>query len=112
MTYLVRAGDRARSLFAYDEAAAYYADALRMLDGAAEDDRRPGILDKLGDTAYAHGALAVALDHWAGALALVEARGDRRRPGRPASQDGRGGLGRRRPGSGARAPRARPGGAG
>ncbi len=78
VTYLVRAGDRVRSLFAYDEAAAYYADALRILDGAPDDDRRPGILDKLGDTAYAHGALAVALDHWAGALVLVEARGDRR----------------------------------
>jgi adenylate cyclase len=79
LEYLVRAGDRVRSLFAYDEAAAYYRDALRSLDGAAGDDRRPMILEKLGDTAYAHGELAAALGHWAEALALVEERGERRR---------------------------------
>jgi len=79
LEYLVRAGDRVRSLFAYDDAAAYYRDALRTLDGAADDARRPVILDKLGDTAYAHGDLAGALGQWAEALALVEARGDRRR---------------------------------
>ncbi len=78
LEYLVRAGDRVRSLFAYDEAAAYYRDALRTLDRAGDDVRRPAILDKLGDTAYAKGELAGALAHWAEALALVEARGDRR----------------------------------
>ncbi len=79
LEYLVRAGDRVRSLFAYDEATGYYQDALRILDGAPGDDRRPGILEKLGDTAYARGELAAALGHWAEALALVEACRDHRR---------------------------------
>jgi adenylate cyclase len=79
LEYLVRAGDRVRSLFAYEEATAYYRDALRILDESPGDPRRPAILEKLGDTAYAHGELAAALGHWAAALSLVEARGDRRR---------------------------------
>ena len=79
LEYLVRAGDRVRSLFAYDEAAVFYGDALRTLEHAPDDPRRPLILDKLGDATYAHGELAAALGHWAQALALVEAQGDRRR---------------------------------
>ena len=79
LEYLVRAGDRVRSLFAYEEATAYYRDALRMLDEAPADERRSMVLGRLGDTAYAHGELAAALGHWAAALALVEERGERRR---------------------------------
>jgi adenylate cyclase len=77
LEYLVRAGDRVRSLFAYDQAIAYYREALALLDEA--DERRSSILEKLGDAAYAHGDLAGALGQWSEALALVEARRDRRR---------------------------------
>ena len=44
LTYLVRAGDRARSLFAYDDATASYQEALRLLDGAPDDERRALLL--------------------------------------------------------------------
>jgi adenylate cyclase len=73
--YLVRAGDRARSLFAYDDAAAYYRQALAL----ADDARRAAVLDKLGDTAYARGALGEAGQQWAAALLEVEGAGDGRR---------------------------------
>lgn len=73
--YLVLAGDRARSLFAYDAAAAYYRQALESADEA----RRAVILEKLGDTAYARGELGDAQRQWAEALPAVEQAGDRRR---------------------------------
>jgi predicted ATPase/class 3 adenylate cyclase len=73
--YLVLAGDRARSLFAYDDAAACYRQALEC----ADDTRRAMVLDRLGDTAYARGELGDARRQWADALPLVEAAGDRRR---------------------------------
>ena len=73
--YLVLAGDRARSLFAYDDAAAYYRQALEL----ADDTRRAVILGKLGDTAYARGELGDARAQWAAALPLVEQAGDCRR---------------------------------
>lgn len=73
--YLVLAGDRARSLFAYDDAIAYYRQAL---DGA-DDGQRAVVLEKLGDAAYAHGSLGAALCDLAEALGLVERAGDRRR---------------------------------
>jgi class 3 adenylate cyclase/tetratricopeptide (TPR) repeat protein len=73
--YLVLAGDRARSLFAYDDAATYYRQALAL----ADDTRRAVILDKLGDTAYARGELGDARAQWAEALPLVERAGDCRR---------------------------------
>jgi adenylate cyclase len=79
LTYLVRAGDRARSLFAYDDAAASYREALRLLDGSPDDERRALVLEKLGDTGYARGELAAALGPWAEALSLVEARHESRR---------------------------------
>jgi len=73
--YLVLAGDRARRLFAYDDAARYYRQALPL----ADDPHRAVILEKLGDTAYARGELGEAHQHWAEALPLVERGGDRRR---------------------------------
>ena len=76
LRYLALAGDRARSLFAYDDAAAYYRQAL---DVAADDGRRAVILEKLGDTAYARGGLSAAQAEWTQALALVERTGERRR---------------------------------
>ncbi|HSP73292.1 MAG TPA: AAA family ATPase, partial [Gaiellaceae bacterium] len=77
LRYLVLAGDRARSLFAYDDAAGYYGQALGMLDGAGDDGAgRALVLDKLGDTAYARGNLGEARHHWAEALRVVEGGGD------------------------------------
>ena len=73
--YLVLAGDRARSLFAYDDAAAYYRQALHTLEEG--DTRRALVLEKLGDTAYAHGGLGDALRDFAEALALCGADGRR-----------------------------------
>jgi class 3 adenylate cyclase/tetratricopeptide (TPR) repeat protein len=73
--YLQLAGDRARSLFAYDDAASYYRQALDLADGA----RRAVLFEKLGDTAYARGELGDAQREWALALPAVEAAGDCRR---------------------------------
>ncbi len=70
--YLVRAGDRAQSLFAYEEAQDYYRRALDHLqhdsDGGAQ---RAAVLEKLGDAAMAHGALQEARAYWKEALALA-----------------------------------------
>jgi adenylate cyclase len=77
--YLVRAGDRAASLFAHEEARAYYRRALTLPEPEpAGDEWRLPILEKLGDAAYARGALTDALQDWTAALALVGER-DRRR---------------------------------
>jgi predicted ATPase/class 3 adenylate cyclase len=73
--YLVAAGDRSRALFAYDDADAYYRQALELA-GAPQ---RALILEKLGDTAYARGELAGARRSWLQALELGEATGDGRR---------------------------------
>jgi adenylate cyclase len=77
--YLVRAGDRASALFAHHEARAYYARALRALPpGPDGEEKRVIALQKLGDAAYAEGALDESLDCWTDALGLVLGRGDRR----------------------------------
>jgi adenylate cyclase len=76
--YLTLAGDRAARLFAYREAQASYARALDRLAGGA-DETRCAVLDKLGDAAFAHGALKESLGAWDEALALAAARGARRR---------------------------------
>jgi predicted ATPase/class 3 adenylate cyclase len=75
LQYLVLAGDRARSLFAYDDAAAYYGQALAV----ADDARRPAILEKLGDTAYARGELGEARARWTETMTFVVRVGERRR---------------------------------
>jgi tetratricopeptide (TPR) repeat protein len=70
--YLVRAGDRAQSLFAYEDAAGNYRGALANVDGAGEGAAlRSPVLEKLGDAAFAHGDLPAARAHWAEALALA-----------------------------------------
>jgi adenylate cyclase len=90
LTYLVRAGDRAASLFAYDEASAYYRRALEILDaqaaliaerdaGSEARGMRVMILDRLGDAAFAHGAVGDARARWIESLALVRDAGDHRR---------------------------------
>lgn len=72
--YLVRAGDRAQSLFAYEEAQGCYRRALGHLprdsDGVAQ---RVAVLEKLGDAAMAHGALQEARATWKEALELAGA---------------------------------------
>jgi predicted ATPase len=73
--YLTLAGDRARNLFAYDDAGAYYRQALERADASW----RGVILEKLGDTAYARGELGEAQRQWADALALAGDAAERRR---------------------------------
>jgi adenylate cyclase len=74
--YLGRAGDRAASLFAYEEAKTYYLHALRLLgEGEAGELQRTTLLDRLGDAAFARGALSEALGHWRVALPIALARG-------------------------------------
>ncbi len=78
--YLVRAGERAARLFAYHEAQAYYRRALDLVEpGAASDEQRLPVLEKLGDAAFAHGTLTEALHYWGEALGPVLERGERRR---------------------------------
>jgi adenylate cyclase len=75
--YLGRAGDRAASLFAYEEAETYYRRALGLLgEGHEAGNQRAALLDRLGDAAFGRGALDEALGHWGQALPLVHARGD------------------------------------
>ena len=76
--YLVLAGDRAASLFAYREAQSAYARALERLPAGAAD-LRTTIVDRAGDAAFAHGALKEALAAWEEALRVVGERGERRR---------------------------------
>jgi predicted ATPase/class 3 adenylate cyclase len=72
--YLVRAGDRARSLFAYADAASYYTQALAAADARAQ----APVLERLGDTACARGALDEARRRWDEALTSVEEADERR----------------------------------
>jgi adenylate cyclase len=74
--YLVLAGDRDASLFAYREAQGLYARALERLP-AGPDGARVAVLDKLGDAMFAHGALKDAQGAWDEALGLVTARDER-----------------------------------
>lgn len=70
--YLRRAGDRAASLFAYEEAAASYAQALALADAHGElGGERAPLLDRLGDAAFARGQIQAALEHWSTALVAV-----------------------------------------
>ena len=72
--YLARTGDRAASLFAYEEAEIYYRRALELL-GEAEERQRTALLDRLGEAAFARGALSEALGYWGQALPAALARG-------------------------------------
>jgi adenylate cyclase len=78
--YLVRAGERAAGLFAYPEAAAYFERAAGALEsGEAADGQRSMILERLGDTADAQGAVTEALARWEAALAVLGPAGHPRR---------------------------------
>ncbi len=75
--FLMRAGDRAVGLFAYHEAAAYYKRAMLALPaGDATDDQRSSILERLGDAAYAQGAVNEARNHWQAALSALDITGN------------------------------------
>jgi adenylate cyclase len=80
LEYLVRAGDRAMSLFAYPEAERWYRAALEKVPARGESAvRRSVILDRLGDVAFARAAIGQAAAHWEEALALIGDGGRRRR---------------------------------
>jgi adenylate cyclase len=72
--HLRLAGDRARRLFAFREAHAYYARALALL-GDDPVRERAELLDAVGDCALAHGGPVEALAAWQEALPLLA--GDR-----------------------------------
>ena len=76
--YLALAGDRSRSLFAYDDAAVYYRQALGV-----RRRRRPArraLLEKLGDSRLrARRARSEARAEWGRALTLVERTASGRR---------------------------------
>ena len=57
LEYLVRAGDQAAALFAYEEAAVHYRHALELLPlvGDASDERRSELLLRLGDAQWRSG---------------------------------------------------------
>jgi hypothetical protein len=57
LEYLVRAGDRAATLFAYEEAAVHYRQALELLAlvGEASGERRSELLLRLGDAQWRSG---------------------------------------------------------
>ena len=80
LEYVLRVGARAARLFAYEDAEARYGDALALIDAHAElAGERSTVLDRLGDVAFARGVIAVALEHWAAALACVSQSDDRPR---------------------------------
>ncbi len=76
--YLELAGDRAAGLFAYREAQGYYARALDRLGSDAGAAPRAALGEKIGDVAFANGALADALERWEEAMTLVGDRQPRR----------------------------------
>jgi adenylate cyclase len=78
--YLVRAGDRAASLFAYEEARGFYGRALELLEKRPETvPERARILDRSGDAAFAHGAVGEASARWIQSLDLERGIADGRR---------------------------------
>jgi tetratricopeptide (TPR) repeat protein len=77
VSFLVRAGDRWLSLFAYADARADYARALDALEtGATSPGERQIVLEKLGDVAWAEGALDEAQERWHAALPAEQTDGE------------------------------------
>ena len=76
--YLERAGDRAAALFAYEAAGQFYARALDLVPAdEASAPARARLLGRLGDAAYARGALGEARERWDAALSVVDAACER-----------------------------------
>jgi AAA ATPase-like protein len=70
LEYLVRAGDRAAALLAYEEAAVHYRRALELLAlvGPGSGERRAGLLLRLGDAQWRSGDGAEARTTFEGAI--------------------------------------------
>ena len=81
--YSLRAGDRARQLFAWDEAAAHLDGALGLMERAdADPAQRAALLVELADLCAVTGALARQIGYLQRALELYTALGDEERSAR------------------------------
>jgi adenylate cyclase len=76
--YLVRAGDRALSLFAYADAERDYRRALEAMPAGAGT---AAIVERLGDVAFARGAIGEALARWREVAATLDGGASGRRRG-------------------------------
>ena len=87
VSFLVRAGDRWLSLFAYADARADYARALDALEAGTVGEARPAkagqspgarliVLEKLGDVSWAEGDLREAQERWHAALPAEQTGGE------------------------------------
>ncbi len=78
LRYRLRAGLRAASLFAYEDAEADLHAALALVDAHPElAGARGEVLDRLGEVAFARGILVAALEHWTRALVASGTSGRR-----------------------------------
>jgi adenylate cyclase len=69
LRYRLRAGLRAASLFAYQDAEADLQAALGLVEAHPElASERAEVLDRLGEVAFARGIIIAALEHWTRAL--------------------------------------------
>ncbi len=73
--FLLRAGDRAASLFVYGDAISWYRQALEVARGCERAEEQAAVVrERIGDAAYASGHIHTALREWTTALATVETR--------------------------------------
>jgi adenylate cyclase len=78
LRYRLRAGLRAASLFAYEDAEMDLKGALALVDRHPElAGERVEVLDRLGEVAFARGILVAALEHWTRALVASGTSGRR-----------------------------------
>ncbi|MDP9237275.1 MAG: AAA family ATPase [Chloroflexota bacterium] len=89
--YSLRAGDAARNVFAYEEAAAHWDAALELMEeGGASADRRAHLLEKLGDLMYVGGlGYERGVAYIERALAIYEQMGQAERAAQMHSRLGR-----------------------
>lgn len=92
--YAVRAGERASSLLAYEEAAGHYERALQALElRGADDSMRCDLLLGLGDARWGAGEATRARETFQGAASLARRLGDAHRLARAALRYGEVGFG-------------------
>ncbi|MET0153705.1 MAG: adenylate/guanylate cyclase domain-containing protein [Candidatus Binatia bacterium] len=78
LRYRLRAGLRAASLFAYEDAEADLHAALGLVDAHPElASERGEVLDRLGEVTFARGIIVAALEHWTRALVASGTAGRR-----------------------------------
>jgi tetratricopeptide (TPR) repeat protein/tRNA A-37 threonylcarbamoyl transferase component Bud32/ABC-type transporter Mla MlaB component len=71
LDYLLRAGEKATKVYAYNEAASYFESALRILeDISGEPRQKAGVLERLGDIKGIVGELDASKKYWNEALLL------------------------------------------